>query len=410
MDIPKIFVSYSRKDQQFVHRLMQDLKRYGIDIWDIESKIQYGDGITKTIQRGIDESDYIAVIMSPNSMNSKWVNWEYRSAIQKNLKEGKRTILPIYYETCEIPQLLQSLAFADFRLNYFRGLERLLSVFNKTYRAYQNWTLKDWKDMFKGIYSIKMKKYAIDHVALLLFESTADLAEHVRQVKKDKHIPEGIYYSFSKVLAHYFIISNRVFPNISLENIIWNKYPGVCPFCGKKKCNCIYLTHIYNLEKSDETNKTDKKPKRLTDWQNMFSTIYQNSLSQFDLNSIYFQLVRETSELSRSLRFMEEATFISGFADYFGYLLQFFSKLQQYFDDTSSIEDVLWQNYPNLCPICSQVPCICSDVVEITRKREEPPLSSKSSKIGEIIEEMDNLTLDVSDKLERLRKSLKEVE
>ena len=51
----KIFLSHSSKDKEFVRKLADDLKTYGLSVWFDEWEIKVGDSITNKISQGIDE-------------------------------------------------------------------------------------------------------------------------------------------------------------------------------------------------------------------------------------------------------------------------------------------------------------------------------------------------------------------
>jgi len=57
-----------------------------------------------------------------------WVDREWKAKYWEEVNKNKTVILPILLEDCNIPILLKSKKYADFRYNYHEGLKQLLSV------------------------------------------------------------------------------------------------------------------------------------------------------------------------------------------------------------------------------------------------------------------------------------------
>jgi tetratricopeptide (TPR) repeat protein len=126
----QIFVSYNRQDRDFAEQLAKDLKSAGIAVWWAEWEINVGDSIVKKVNEGIDRSAYLAVVLSPSSVTSDWVQTELNSALMIKLS-GKKdiTILPLLRADCDIPVLLQQYKWADFRQDYQTGFQEILKLF-----------------------------------------------------------------------------------------------------------------------------------------------------------------------------------------------------------------------------------------------------------------------------------------
>lgn len=122
----KVFISYSSADKPFVDRLVDDLVKHRLGIWYDTWEIRVGDSLTQKIQEGIRESSFLAVVLTPNSVNSRWVQEELRAALAEEMRRGGKFVLPILHQQCEIPPFLSDRVYADFRADYARGFERLL--------------------------------------------------------------------------------------------------------------------------------------------------------------------------------------------------------------------------------------------------------------------------------------------
>ncbi|MFZ1041762.1 MAG: SUMF1/EgtB/PvdO family nonheme iron enzyme [Anaerolineales bacterium] len=84
-----IFISYSHKDTEYVHRLQEDLLKQGFSVW-IDDRIDYDAPWPKIIQDHLNNCDVIILIVSENSFESEWVQKEVARA-----KRIGKLVLPI---------------------------------------------------------------------------------------------------------------------------------------------------------------------------------------------------------------------------------------------------------------------------------------------------------------------------
>lgn len=122
----KIFLSHSSKDKEFVRRLSNDLQSNDVPVWFDELELKVGDSLNQKIQEGINESGWLGIILSNNSIKSRWVEQELNAAFSKELEQKQVFILPILIEDCEMPIFLKDKLFADFRSDYQKGFDALI--------------------------------------------------------------------------------------------------------------------------------------------------------------------------------------------------------------------------------------------------------------------------------------------
>ena len=127
-----LFVSYSSKDKKFAKKLAEDLTSFGVKVWIDFWEMKVGDSLNKKIQVGISASSWLGIILTPNSVNSSWVEKELNAALIRELEKKDVFILPLLYIDCEIPLFLKDKIYADFRLSYEQGLEALLERIKPT--------------------------------------------------------------------------------------------------------------------------------------------------------------------------------------------------------------------------------------------------------------------------------------
>ncbi len=121
---PKVFISYSRKDIHFARRLAGDLEQAGFDVWWDISDLKGGDDWVRFIPAAITSSQYFVVLLSPNSVQSEWVEKEYSYAIRLRKK-----IIPAMIKPCEVPFSLHTINYVDFvNVDYATGANNLLAA------------------------------------------------------------------------------------------------------------------------------------------------------------------------------------------------------------------------------------------------------------------------------------------
>ena len=118
-----IFISYAHAQSAFVDKLEAEIKLYSFPVWVDRSKLHGGQEWIEKIENAINECDVVIVILSPQSVKSKYVKMEYRYAWNK----GKK-VIPLLSEACEIPMDLNSFHRIDFRSSFDQGMKELLNT------------------------------------------------------------------------------------------------------------------------------------------------------------------------------------------------------------------------------------------------------------------------------------------
>lgn len=125
---PKLFLSHSSADKEFVDRLAMELHNKDLRIWYDKWEIKVGDSIVDRINEGLGAADHLVIVLSQASVASPWVREELNAATIRRIKEGGAYILPVLIQPCEIPPLLSHLRYADFQASWETGLHDLLAA------------------------------------------------------------------------------------------------------------------------------------------------------------------------------------------------------------------------------------------------------------------------------------------
>ena len=128
-----VFISYSHKDGNFVHKLAIRLVENNIKVWKDDMKISAGDTFMRKIRTGIQGASYFGIVLSKNSINSKWVKEELNEALMHETQARGIVILPFLLDNSEVPQSLSDRIFVDFRKDFDSGLRQILVVVRERY-------------------------------------------------------------------------------------------------------------------------------------------------------------------------------------------------------------------------------------------------------------------------------------
>ncbi|MCP4268934.1 MAG: toll/interleukin-1 receptor domain-containing protein, partial [Candidatus Brocadiaceae bacterium] len=71
--------------------------------------------VIEKIREGIDQVDYVGVILSSHSVDSPWVKKEVDIAMNQEIEGRRVKVLPLLLEDCELPGFIKGKLYADFR-------------------------------------------------------------------------------------------------------------------------------------------------------------------------------------------------------------------------------------------------------------------------------------------------------
>jgi len=124
----KIFISHSSLNKSFAFKLANDLTRFGhipwLDAWDIK----VGQCIPTRIAEGLEEVDYLILILTPAAVASGWVDREWKAKYWQEVEQERTVVLPVLLEQCEVPLLLKTRKYADFTGDHGHGLVELMGA------------------------------------------------------------------------------------------------------------------------------------------------------------------------------------------------------------------------------------------------------------------------------------------
>jgi len=98
--MPRVFLSHSSKDKDFVRELYRRLTRDGVDCFFDSESIGWGDNWVRALERALDDCSDIVFVLSPDFCNSEWIEVERTSSIADDPSGLKHKIRPLLLRDC----------------------------------------------------------------------------------------------------------------------------------------------------------------------------------------------------------------------------------------------------------------------------------------------------------------------
>jgi len=124
-----VFLIHDAHVKTFARQLAVDLSLAGANVWLDEGEIGAVDSLTRKIDEEKLIDAYLAIILTPDSVNSDWVQREVEIALNQEIAGIRIKLLPLLYSDCAIPAFMANKLCADFRNsdNYRRMLRRVIN-------------------------------------------------------------------------------------------------------------------------------------------------------------------------------------------------------------------------------------------------------------------------------------------
>lgn len=246
--------------------------------------------------------------------------------------------------------------------------------------------LDDWYYTINSVYLDKNFHRSAESIFSHLVEVMGGLSLLATDKKKPGIVPERFV---TKALAWWLALCGKVGIR-SVEDMLWSKYPGVCPYClanphkpseckqYKKRSKDPDWVQLVKLGASKE------RPASLSDWQRMYNNLYPASDTD-SYESIFGRFTEELGELAEAVRVVEVAPgyFISEAADVFAWLMKVTNFINYKRTDSDQkpliLDEELFTVYPDRCAECKRRICACPPILPTTLGRlahEGPEMTS----------------------------------
>jgi DNA-binding MarR family transcriptional regulator len=131
---PKAFISHSHTDRDIATRIAEGLQASGVHVWFDKWEILPGDSlIRKIFNEGLAGADAFIILLSHQSVQSRWVQEELDAALIKRI-EGVTRVIPVLAEDVEVPLPLRAVQWVDMSEDFDDALQQLLMAIFKVYQ------------------------------------------------------------------------------------------------------------------------------------------------------------------------------------------------------------------------------------------------------------------------------------
>jgi nucleoside phosphorylase/NTP pyrophosphatase (non-canonical NTP hydrolase) len=238
------------------------------------------------------------------------------------------------------------------------------------------YTLDDLYAMVSSIYADQNSHRSPSSTFSHFVEVCGMLTVHDRKKKREGI---GVEDALCKALGWFFPLMAK-FGVRSVEEMIFRKYPYVCPYCRAcphidamcKTTKGVTATLDHAAVDEKRIQNRSRRPHQLTDWQHMFQEIYPRDSTTLGYGRSTLGLFEELGELAEAVRVFEKYPkyFAGEAADVFSYLMgianEYRVKSQLEEEQVFDFEAIFLRKYPGMCIQCGHQSCICPSIPEST--------------------------------------------
>jgi pyrimidine deaminase RibD-like protein/NTP pyrophosphatase (non-canonical NTP hydrolase) len=242
-------------------------------------------------------------------------------------------------------------------------------------QRYRGRRLDDWYKAVNFIYADR--NFYRD--ALSIFAHLTEVVGGLSQLASGKTKPGTPPAQFlPKALAWWLALCGKL-GVCSPEQLLWLKFPGVCPYCQRSENHDIGACKkkkeknpVPKWRELKEIGRKHKVPESLGAWQRMFGSIYRPTHKP-EFESTFARLTEELGELAEAVRVFPAAPgyFLSEAADVFAWLMNIQNNLDYQASAESedygrALEESFCRWYPDYCRDCRKQRCVCPPILQTT--------------------------------------------
>jgi hypothetical protein len=163
---PDIFISHSRRDKSAALKLATTLNFCAIDVWVDTWELAVGQSLSDGIAKAMDESRFIAILITENYNTTVWTKTEYKKALAREQKENRVVMLPLIVGEAQIPNFLEDKIYIDLRTDFFSGVIKLVGMIHglsqfRVARALEGPQPQSVRDVWDLLQSIGFEPYVV---------------------------------------------------------------------------------------------------------------------------------------------------------------------------------------------------------------------------------------------------------
>lgn len=131
-----VFICHASEDKdEFARPLAEALRSRHLDVWYDEFSLTIGDSLREAIDRGLAQSRFGIVVLSPHFFRKRWAQRELNGLVAREMAENRGVVLPIWHQVDRDEILRHSPPLADiFAVSSAGGLNNVLNELLKRLR------------------------------------------------------------------------------------------------------------------------------------------------------------------------------------------------------------------------------------------------------------------------------------
>lgn len=120
----QVFISHAQADEKLARELSGQLAEAGVKVWLAEQEVLPGDNLALEVGKALQRSDALVVLLSPESVASKYVRSEITYALASARFQDR--VVPVMVKpTRNIPWFLKTLEIISVRATDSQAVEQL---------------------------------------------------------------------------------------------------------------------------------------------------------------------------------------------------------------------------------------------------------------------------------------------
>jgi len=105
----KVFISHAASDESLASQLAEQLERAGLEVLNPYEEIVPGENWAEKVAHGLEESDFMLIVITPGAMKSEWLRNDINYALSsKKFRDRLVTVLvgPTMESPGDVPWIL----------------------------------------------------------------------------------------------------------------------------------------------------------------------------------------------------------------------------------------------------------------------------------------------------------------
>jgi hypothetical protein len=102
-----VFISYARDTKPLAEELTLALQREGIHTWADFKDLKPGQFWKDEIEHALENAHSVVILVSPDSLSTRWADWEWRLALTKAWSDSDKVLIPVVVGGSETPPFLR---------------------------------------------------------------------------------------------------------------------------------------------------------------------------------------------------------------------------------------------------------------------------------------------------------------